>query len=340
MHPADALTMQRSLADGRSVLVRGTLPAALPVPPGWAVLRVRCEVGARPLSPLREAAFRALQWLGEEHALDSAGVARTRDGARPEALARALNRLATKVQGGCLLLVEHLDAADDASLALLRRWVSLPGSIHMPLALAFTVLPAAGEARALFEASREGGAVEVVADSSEKPPETDWSALLRALAPEDSLTLRAAAVIGARFDAQDVAAARELPLLRVLETLQRCRELGAPLDDLGDDVFSVPDGFCTTMRAAVLPSLARHWQQRAGARHRAPMPPQMPRQVVATPAARVVVVEAPTDNAAPESAVRKAAPQPRARRLALDGTVVDGETPPDPTSTDDVVAKR
>jgi len=52
--------MQRALTLGHSVLVRGEMPSAVPIPPGWAALRVRCEPGAPSLTPLREAAVRAL----------------------------------------------------------------------------------------------------------------------------------------------------------------------------------------------------------------------------------------------------------------------------------------
>ncbi|MDB4930845.1 MAG: putative LuxR-family transcriptional regulator, partial [Myxococcaceae bacterium] len=163
MNPHDALSMQRALAEGHSVVVRGELPMALPMPPGWAVLRVRCEEGARPLAPLREAAARALQWIGEEHAIDSIGVMRVGDGAKPEALARAINRLAAKTPTGCALLFDQVDRADHETLALLRRWLSMAGSLRMPVVLAFGDAALAGEARALFDTARELGAVEVAA---------------------------------------------------------------------------------------------------------------------------------------------------------------------------------
>ncbi len=330
--------MQRALADGRCVLVRGTLPMALPVPPGWAVLRVRCDGPAKPLGVLREASFRALQWLGEEHALDAAGVARAHEGARADALVRALNRLAARVHGSCCLLVEGYEAADAASLALLRQWVSLPGTLRMPVVLAHAADVLEGDALALADALREAGAAEVRADAPDAP-ETDWGSLLRALGSDDLLTLRAAAVLGPRFEAGDVALARELPVVRVLEALQRARELGAPVDDLGDETFALADGIVRTLRGPVLPSLARHWQQRASARSRPAVATQMqaPRAVPSMPLARVVVSEGPSDATAPESAVRRSAPQPRGRRGALDGTVADAvheALPPDATPKD------
>lgn len=326
MHPHDAHAMQRALAEGHPVLVRGELPAVLPIPPGWAALRVRCEPGSRPLAPLREAAARALQWIGEDHALDA--VSATRGSAKAEALARAINRLAAKTPAGCALLLDDVNRADPETLALLRRWLSLPGSLRMALVLGFTDEVRAPEAQALFDTARELGAVEVAATADAKPPpaEEDWGAVLRALGPDELTTLRAGAVLGARFDAGELAAVRETTLVRVLEQLQRARDLGAPLDDDGHEQVSMPDGLMRALRASVLPSLARAWQQRAMARRAAPVgmsPPVLARAVAGVPGARVLVTESTEGAVAPESAVRREAPQSRRKRVESDGTVGD-----------------
>lgn len=326
--------MQRALTDGHSVLVRGELPMVLPMPPGWAVLRVRCEPGGRPYAPLREAAARALQWIGEEHAIDSIGVMRVGDGARPEALARAINRLAARTPTGCALLFDQVDAADHETLALLRRWLSIPGSLRMPVVLGFSDEALSGEAQALCDTARELGAVEVVtkvspARSAAGTPaaaadDAAWEAMLHALGADELMTMRAAAVLGARFDVGDLAAVRELGVLKTLELLQRARDLGAPLQDDGHDALAMPDGLMRALRGTVLPSLARLWQRRATARRSSPVmavsPPIGARAHVA-PTASLVVSAATEAGVVPESAVRREAPQSRRRRVELDGTI-------------------
>jgi hypothetical protein len=309
------------------------MPSAVPIPPGWAALRVRCEPGALPLTPLREAAVRALQWIGEEHTIDSVGMMRVGDGAKPEALARAVNRLAAKTPAGCALLLEHVDHADHDTLALLRRWLSMPGSLRMPVVLGFTDDPLSGEAQALFDTARELGAVEVAANTPPTPAlaagalhDAEWAAVLHALGSDELMTLRAAAVLGARFDVPTLAAVRELGSIKTLELLQRARDLGAPIDDDGHEGLRMPDGLMRALRASVLPSLARLWQQRATARRSSPVmaaPPVMAASPVMASPERLLVTS-PTEAAvAPASAVRRAAPQSRRRRVELDGTVVD-----------------
>jgi hypothetical protein len=331
MNPHDALAMQRALVDGHSVLVRGELPAVLPIPPGWAALRVRCEPGAKPFTPLREAATRALQWIGEEHAIDSIGMMRVGDGAKPEALARAINRLAARTPTGCALLFDQVDHADHETLALLRRWLSMPGSLRMPVVLAFSDGPLSGEAQALRDTARELGAVEVLATSPPQAGATtaaaavgDWGATLHALGPDELMTLRAAAVLGARFEAADLAALRELPMVKTLELLQRARDLGAPLEDDGHEGLAMPEGLVRALRATVLPSLARHWQQRATARRSSPVmavSPAVAARAQGAPPERVVLTPTTEAAVAPESAVRREAPQSRRRRVELDGTI-------------------
>lgn len=341
MNQQDAHAMLRALTEGHPVLVRGELPAVLPIPPGWTALRVRCEDGAKALSPLREAAARALQWIGEEHAIDSIGLMRVGDGAKPEALARAINRLAAKTPSGCALLFDQVNHADHETLALLRRWLSMPGSLRMPVVLGFSGDPLSGEAQALLDTARELGAVEVVAALPAALPaaadEAQWGAALQALGPEELMTLRAAAVLGPRFEAGDLAAVRELGLTRTLEQLQRARDLGAPVEDDGHEALSMPEGLVRALRATVLPSLARHWQQRAAARRSSPVMAAAPAITARPPAAPPtrVVLSAPSDaSVAPESAVRREAPQSRRRRVELDGTI-DETADSDEVAVDD-----
>jgi hypothetical protein len=344
MNQQDAHAMQRALTEGHPVLVRGELPMVLPIPPGWAALRVRCEEGGKALAPLREAAARALQWIGEEHAIDSIGLMRVGDGAKPEALARAINRLAAKTPSGCALLFDQVNHADHETLALLRRWLSMPGSLRMPVVLGFTGDPLSGEAQALFDTARELGAVEVVATLPAARPaaaeaeEVHWGAALQALGPEELMTLRAAAVLGPRFDVGDLAAVRELGMIKTLELLQRARDLGAPVEDDGHETLSIPEGLVRALRATVLPSLARLWQQRATARRSSPVMAASPalavRPQAVAPLTRVELASPAEAAVPPESAVRREAPQSRRRRLELDGTI-DESVDSDEVAVDD-----
>ncbi len=268
--------------------------------------------------------------MGEDHALDSVGVAR--GSAKAEALARALNRLAAKNPAGCALLLDDVNRADQETLATLRRWLSLPGSLRMPVVLGFTDEVRTPEAQALFDTARELGAVEVTAAEAPTPaaPEEDWGAALRALGPDELMTVRAAAVLGARCDVGELAAVRELSVVRTLELLQRARDLGAPLHDDGSDGVTMPDGLMRALRGSVMPSLARAWQQRAASRRGAVgttgHPVMTARAVVGSPGARVVLNEASESAVAPESAVRREAPQSRHKRVESDGTVGDPVT--------------
>jgi hypothetical protein len=214
----------------------------------------------------------------------------------------------------------------------------------MPVVLGFTGDPLSGEAQALFDTARELGAVEVVATLPAARPaaaeaeEVHWGAALQALGPEELMTLRAAAVLGPRFDVGDLAAVRELGMIKTLELLQRARDLGAPVEDDGHETLSIPEGLVRALRATVLPSLARLWQQRATARRSSPVMAASPalavRPQAVAPLTRVELASPAEAAVPPESAVRREAPQSRRRRLELDGTI-DESVDSDEVAVDD-----
>jgi tetratricopeptide (TPR) repeat protein len=130
---------------------------------------------------------------------------------------------------------------------------------------------------------------------------------LRDLSPEVVLSLRAAAMSGEAFDVDDIVALRELSPLRALEHLQIAREAGFPLDDTGDATLRMPANVAETLRAGVLPSLARRWHLTLAARSARP----------AAPAPTVPPPPAPpAPTAADDPAVRTTPPRPRSEGSA------------------------
>lgn len=163
---------------------------------------------------------------------------------------------------------------------------------------------------------------------------------LTALGPEGRMTLRAAAIVGPRFDVDTVAALRELSPLRVLEHLQRAADLSLPLSDLGEGRFLLGEALAASLRAELTPSLARAWHQLLGARLAPPpvahtvfagpaapaapeTPPEAPavdRDAPASTTAPPRVAEAPAPSADTPTAPRESqrpAPTPRAERVQL-----------------------
>lgn len=163
---------------------------------------------------------------------------------------------------------------------------------------------------------------------------------LTALGPEGRMTLRAAAIVGPRFDVDTVAALRELSPLRVLEHLQRAADLSLPLSDLGEGRFLLGEALAASLRAELTPSLARAWHQLLGARLAPPpvahtvfagpaapaapeTPPEAPavdRDAPASTTAPPRVAEAPAPSAATPTAPRESqhpTPTPRAERVHL-----------------------
>lgn len=178
------------------------------------------------------------------------------------------------------------------------------------------------------------------ADATRPPAQATDADPLHALGPEGRMTLRAAAIVGPRFDVDTVAALRELSPLRVLEHLQRAADLSLPLSDLGEGRFLLGEALAASLRAELTPSLARAWHQLLGARlapppvahtvfagPAAPAAPETPPEAPAVdrdaPAATTApprVAEAPAPSAATPTAPRESqhpTPTPRAERVQL-----------------------
>jgi tetratricopeptide (TPR) repeat protein len=308
MHTVDDDLLRDAILKRRHALLRARLPAELSLPPGVVGLRARCDGDRRPLGPLRDVALKALRLLGDDRAAEALRARLAGDrrgGVEPVvgALLHALNSLAAQARGPAVLVLDEVGAADEATLDVLTRVVSTPGVLRTSLVLAFGGEPTLPACRALAAAALDHGAVDVTAPfersgSMLPPDEGAWRVALRDLAPEVVLTLRAAAMRGDAFDVDDLVELREISPLRALEHLQIAREAGFPLDDTGDATMRMPAPVAETLRAGVLPSLARRWHLTLAARSAgpAPAPPSAPR-------ATAPIVDDP--------AVRSAPPRPR-----------------------------
>lgn len=317
MHTVDDDLLRDAILKRRHALVRARLPAELSLPPGVVGLRARCDGDRRPLGPLRDVALKALRLLGDDRAAEALRARLAGDrrvGVEPVvgALLHALNSLAAQARGPAVLVLDEVGAADDATLDVLTRVVSTPGVLRTSLLLAFGGEPALPACRALAAAALEHGAVDVTApferSSSILPAdEGAWRVALRDLAPEVVLTLRAAAMRGETFDVDDLVALRELSPLRALEHLQLAREAGFPLDDTGDATMRMPAPVAETLRAGVLPSLARRWHLTLAARSAGPAPaapsppPRVPEVTADDPAVRSAPPRPRGDGAAPRA---------------------------------------
>lgn len=315
MHTVEDDLLRDAILKRRHALVRARLPAELTLPPGVVGLRARCDGDRRPLGPLRDVALKALRLLGDDRAAEALRARLAGDrrgGVEPVvgALLHALNSLAAQARGPAVLVLDEVGAADEATLDVLTRVVSTPGVLRTSLVLAFGGEPVLPACRALAAAALEHGAVDVTAPfersgSMLPPDEGAWRVALRDLAPEVVLTLRAAAMRGDAFDIDDLVALREVSPLRALEHLQIAREAGFPLDDTGDATMRMPAPVAETLRAGVLPSLARRWHLTLAGRSAGPAAPAAPPPP--PPRATAPIADDP--------AVRSAPPRPRAPKV-------------------------
>jgi tetratricopeptide (TPR) repeat protein len=91
------------------------------------------------------------------------------------------------------------------------------------------------------------------------------------LSREALRVLRAGAVLGVPFTAEDVGRALGIEPVRVLEALQDAVDAGVPVEDRGG-AFALPEELVASVKASVLPSLANAWKPGASAPVEAPAP--------------------------------------------------------------------
>lgn len=268
---------------------RGLHTVVLGLPLGEApqelrVVRVSCDVPPTTLGPLLEARARIERALGTAAPFVEAARARVIIGLRRHLLGDlpsvtsegsivdVCNRLAAL--GPSALVLDAADAADAASLDMLRHILGRPGWLRLPIVLVMrgealpmaaaqlvdAIRAASGE-DAIVRAARPSAKESAPASHEASGPKThplpeakpfDWMAL-----PADVLrALRVLSIAGSGSEAQLVAAVLDTTELTVLDAIQRAADLGVPIEDRGEGRLHLPAAAIEALRATVLPSLA------------------------------------------------------------------------------------
>ena len=301
---------------GKHAAILGAEVAELGGPWSPLVIRVRCDQAPRDLGPLLDARRTILRLLGEPSAeppRDAPFIELRRRllGDVPEALAAeafvdACNRLARESAQGAVLIFDCADAADEASLLLLRRVIGRGAGLVLPLVLAMRSSAPRGAAALVLEAIRASGGVVATATprSAPAPAAAPAHPTWRSLPPGALRVLRAGAAAGPVLDAPLVARLLGLDVLEVLEGLQLAADAGVAIEDQGDLRFRLPDSLAAELGASLLPSLARAWRGALSESEDAPTPP--PRAFAASEGSRVRDVEPAVVDAAREPAFASA----------------------------------
>ncbi len=255
------------IREGQHVAVVGAPP---PVPDGpgdegLTVVQVSCDGPWSTWGPLEDAR-RRLEALvgGAEEAERIESTMRTSHrllGDLPEPspeskLVSAANQLAQQRPGRAALVLEAVDAADQATLKELRDVLERKGWLKLPLVLAVRERPLVGPVAELLACLES----EPLIGEASADPAFDWTSL----SPELLLVVRAAAVIGRRFEAELVGKLLGMSTAEVLVSLQQVADRGAPLADHGEGRFFLPEAAPATLTQQMLPSLIEHWHHRLG----------------------------------------------------------------------------
>ena len=265
------------VATGGHTAVVGAVPAEPPAEFKLFVVRVSCDGPDRPLGPVLDARDRVERSLGSAADRPSTGGTRTMAAIRrrmlgdePEpassaALVSSLNRLGRETDRPCALVFESVEAADPATLELLREMAERPGWLRIPLVLSFdSPNPTGAAADILLALERAEGSEAVLHTKTADEARTTGTDLpaLRDL-PRDVLrVLRAGALVGACFEPHLVATLLRLDESTVLEQLQVAADLGVPIEDRADGSIRLPRPVAHTLRAGLLPALATVWHRR------------------------------------------------------------------------------
>ncbi|MFM7200365.1 MAG: hypothetical protein ACKO6N_06205 [Myxococcota bacterium] len=151
--------------------------------------------------------------------------------------------------------------------------------------------------------------------------------------------LRAAALIGERFEVSLVASLLELPPLTVLELLQEAYDAGVALEDLGEGRLVLSPSWVERLQQGLLPSLKIAWHRRLGTLLSPPIPAvsevpvSEPKPSAHSPAAPVVPAAQTT------AAEHIAAEHIAAEHIADAELVSTSDAPSQVASTDDTLAE-
>jgi tetratricopeptide (TPR) repeat protein len=273
---------------GKHTALVGLAPGEPPPGLGARLLWVRCDLPPTTLGPLHEARRTIDHLLGRKAPLFDQARDRMVSSLRRRllgdvpalaaeaALVETYNRLAECSDRPAALVFEGIDAADEATLGMLRRILGRPGWLKLPLVLVFRSTHVEGGAAALLGAMRanfgedsvirarvrieepapgEATTSPMAASEAAPAPAPSRTIDLRALPHEVLRVLRAGAAVGSGFEADIVAALLEVDVLYVLDLLQRAADAGVPIEDRGEMRFHVPEPILDALRASTLPSL-------------------------------------------------------------------------------------
>lgn len=292
---------------GRHAVLLG-LPISEP-PQDLRVVRVSCDIPPSTLGPLLEARSRIEKVLGASAPLVEMARTRVMTGLRRHLLGDLLtmssdgslvdvcNRFAALEPS--VLVLEAADAADPASLDMLRHILGRAGWLRLPVLLTMRAGPLPAAASVLVEAVRAAYGDEAIlgepaGDAADGGPEAparpapapEASLDLRAIPADVLRVLRALAIAGSGCEAPILALALEMSEFAVLDSLQRAVDGGVPVEDRGEGRFHLPPHVIATLRASVLPSLATALHRRVASIVAKELPPE-------TPAVPALQVEAP-----------------------------------------------
>ncbi|MEY3012547.1 MAG: hypothetical protein RIT45_1282 [Pseudomonadota bacterium] len=314
--------LEQALRAGQAVVWIGPPP---PSPPHALCLRV--DAGhAGPIGPLGRLRDQALAAFGGDRALIELAAVHLRENLRRRLLAGPpatdalrdlvplLNRLHETTPGGVVVWLDHVDAAAATTLDALRRLLDARDWLQAPVVLAFDAEPDGEAGRALVASvERRFGAgaciragvepAEVVAAGGPADtPVEDQAPVEPRLDAESLRVLRAAAVVGAHFEPELVAALLEHDEIAVLEALQRAVDAGVPLVPGEDDAMTMPASLRATLLEGLLAPLRRAWDRRLAALLEAAVVPTPTLVPVGEPEVEPVEDVRPLEGPGPEAA--------------------------------------
>lgn len=243
---------------------------SLPAKLSATVVRISCDVPRETYGPLLALAQRVRFLMGDaepvfqtarqqvfeltRRVLGEASSAKVALGQ----IVHEANRLA---KGPACIVLDSVDAADEASLDALKQILERPGWLKVPLVLGWKSAEPTGLALEVLNALTKTEGDEAVLHAPAQPPPSSFST--SALPSDARFVMRAASVVGPAF---------ELPLLcdlvgqsplEVLLHLQVARDAGLPIEDRGDGTFALDAGHAQLLQASLLPSLRAVLHRRA-----------------------------------------------------------------------------
>jgi tetratricopeptide (TPR) repeat protein len=181
-----------------------------------------------------------------------------------------LHRLHDSTDAPAALVLQDVDEADDGTLSLLAQLLGTEGCLPVPLVVTLQRDDDRGPVRQLLSTLRRVAGADALIEADALALESspldaqqvdDALAALSQLPVEIRRVLRAAAVVGASFEADIVAALLGVDPLDVMEVLQLACDEGIPIRDRGAGVFRMPSDVQQKLSAGILPSLAEAWNR-------------------------------------------------------------------------------